>query len=187
MRTAPLALDRVVWVQPGRLSVQPAEKATKEPKHRSILCATLALVTTLACCGWGDSKDPERVRVETMGWDGGTLAITYDRGDHFRVRVSDVLAEDSDPDRPVRVCIKELLRCLEYEDRPDNERPDWYLHSGDTKEPYAPFPDSEARWIASFDESWPVECVDVQWLVEAVDAACLRVNDAAGREMFKRP
>lgn len=149
-----------------------------------LLCLLLA-----ACGGWIGDADPDEVRVEPMGWDGATLAETKDHGGHYHVGVTFVLEDDADADKDRRVCVKELLRVIEFEiGTPRNLGPDWWLHSSDTQAPDADFPDAEKAWIAAYEGGpWPVFVAgwSEEWLHESVGAACDFVNAAAGREVFQ--
>jgi hypothetical protein len=144
----------------------------------------LAVVLLLTACGWGGTDDNTFIRFDWIGWNGSTLALTEDHGTHYHIGISRVLQEDSDPDRPVRVHVKEYCRCFEAEDDFDvDEQADWYLHSGDHKEPFAPIPESEVEWLAGHS-SLAVETPGDPMLAAWAEAARLRINDAVGFELL---
>ena len=144
----------------------------------------LVLSLLLAACGsGGGGETPTEIRWGWIGWDGETLAITHDRGDHFEVEISTVLLEDSDADRPPRVCVKEIHRCFEGLSPPDAIGADWYLHSGDSLDPFAPIPAAEVAWLSQFDPLdivVPLDPILAGW----VETARLRINDAVGFELL---
>lgn len=164
--------------------------------------AVLACALLAACGGGAPHTDDVVVRPyeDVDGHPAGDavhLGLTYyiDRSsarhgeDGFNCLLWAGLLEDDDPDRLVRVVVHELLQTLLLLDGdlyepayPDAFAADWYAASGDSKEPFAPFPPDEAAWIASHG-TLHVSVVG-PWLEAPTSAALERINLAAGTTVF---
>lgn len=166
---------------------------------KAILAALLCFA--LAACGGGaPPKDVATVRAytDTHGVPtphADSLGFTYmgdgDGAEYeapgWNCLVNADLVGDADPDRIVRVIVHELenaevLRAGRY---PDAIAGDWYLWSSENVPPFAAPVAEEAAWLATL----PTMTVRVDsrdpWLVDPVREAVERLNDAAGRDVFR--
>lgn len=134
-------------------------------------------------------EPPKSVRVASAPL-GNVLGYTNPQG--TVVLVSDVLKEDDDTDRPVRVVIHELLHVMQiargdstaHQDKPVG----WYQRSADDLPYMAPFPPAEALWIGTYkgQHAVAVDVRDQEWLAPIVGDAIGRINGAAMRAVFTR-
>lgn len=166
----------------------------------AVVLAMVAISILAACGGWTIQSDSATVRAYTDAHGDPTphadsLGFTYwGDGDGAEYEapganclINAMLVGDSDPDRIVRVIVHELenaevLRAGRY---PDAIAGDWYLWSSENVPPFAAPVAEEAAWLATL----PTMTVRVDsrdpWLVDPVREAVERLNDAAGREVFR--
>lgn len=122
------------------------------------------------------------------------LAITYAGATKYTALVlvnRSALEGDSDPDRPVRVLIHELMHAMQIArgGMDNHDRPtDWYAYKAHNKPPFAPFVPDEVAWIRSHPTTHPVDVndEDESWLAPWTFDAMDRINAAAGRPIFVR-
>lgn len=150
--------------------------------------ALLGLLLGSSCGGPADDHDLVVVRrYESVDGDpppSENLGLTYFLH-HYHCLINEELATDEDPDRIVRVIIHELENALAIDDgghAPLGFDTDWYLWESDARDPYYPFPDAEAEWLATHAQK-RVRAKDA-WLEAPVAAAIHRLNDAAGADVF---
>ncbi len=155
------------------------------------------LLLTLSACGVAPHTDDIVVRrYEAANGDpvrdGERLGFTYythDKGAKhgsagWNCLVSDVLIEDDDADRIVRVVMHELLNVVALQDGVPAYGPDWYLADGDSRPPLYTVPNDEAAWLAGHG-TFNVRARDA-WLVDPTREACERLNTAAGVVVFQQ-
>ena len=167
----------------------------------AVVLAMVAISLLAACGGGAPPKDVATVRAYTDTHGDPTphadsLGFTYGPVDGggaeyeaagWNCLINEMLVGDPDPDRIVRVIVHELenaevLRAGRY---PDAIAGDWYLWSSENVPPFAAPVAEEAAWRATL----PTMTVRVDsrdpWLVDPVREAVERLNDAAGREVFR--
>ncbi len=105
--------------------------------------------------------------------------------EEFEALISEALADDDDPDRPVRVCAHELLNIWILIGGGADYAPTygWYSYDSDTLPPQSPILPEEAAWAQeSFDRHPKIDRIIVKveapWLVEPVREAVARLNEA---------
>lgn len=163
----------------------------------SRLLVAAVLLSTISACGLaGRESDDITVRryEDTEGrptpYDDSLGFTYYLPGKGYNVLINQILSQDADEDRIVRVVMHELMNVLVLDHAGQVHYPadmdgTWYLYDGDSRDPYYPVPAAEAAWLSDHAGYRPVK-VKSYFVIDATNKAVQRINEAAGAEVFSR-